>query len=588
MADVESGTTTDKCTVQWQDLSVTIRRRKFEKVILQPISGAAEPGDVLAIMGPSGSGKTTMLDALAGRLLSSKLQGKVMVNGHVPSQRLRETLISYVPQEDSLMGSFTVRESLRFAIRFHYGYRISKQQMEGLLDGVLEAVGLNNAADTLVGDIFRKGLSGGQKRRLSLGVELVKKPAVLVLDEPTSGLDSASAFGVMDGLVRLAAKGHTVITTIHQPSSEIWTLFDKFLLLSLGRTIYFGQAKNAPQYFGKMGHNVPEYSNPTDFFIGLVNTDFPLYSADVEALAKNYAESEEKKRMLEIVAKVAKQDKFSKRTSASAVEDFVTLSVRNLKNNVRNPGIFWVRFVMYVMLSLMIGLMYLNLGDDFSTSSITSRVSMIFYVAAFLVFMSVAVLPFFIMERAGFLRERCNGAYGVPAAVLSQMVCFFPGVFLIALCCTVCIVPLSGMNNFGVYLACLTSALFTAEAAMCFIGSCVPHYIIGIALGAGQFGFFMLCQGFFIVRDEIPGWFIWGHYMAFHTYTFRAFMRNEFHPIEKFNDPRFGTGDAVLAFYSITTDPDDTIIDLVVICSIGFAYCLAYALVLQFWHTGQR
>lgn len=270
--------------LEWKDLSVVVKKGKAQKTILKPITGLAEPGHVLAIMGPSGSGKTTMLDALAGRLLLSKRRGSVTINGFVPTQSQREALVSYVPQEDSMMGAFTVRESLCFAMRFHYGFRLSRDKCQDIINDTLDLVGLRNAADTVVGDVFRKGLSGGQKRRLSLGVELVKKPSVLVLDEPTSGLDSASAFGVMDGLVKLAKKGHCVVSTIHQPSSEIWTLFDKFLLLSEGRTIYFGVAANAPPHFAALGYKVPEYSNPTDYLIGLVNTDFPLYTADVVAL----------------------------------------------------------------------------------------------------------------------------------------------------------------------------------------------------------------------------------------------------------------------------------------------------------------
>merc|ERR1711998_31618 len=132
-----------------------------------------------------------------------------------------------------------------------------------------------------------------------------------------------------------------------------------------------------------------------------------------------------------------------------------------------------------------------------------------------------------------------------------------PGIFVIALASTALVVPLAKLNGFGTYLAALTAALFTAEGFMCLIGALVPHYIVGIALGAGAFGWFMLCEGFFIVKDDIPSWFIWGHYMAFHTYTFRTFMANEFEPIASF-DPlpngqpaQFGSGRDVLEFYSM-------------------------------------
>merc|ERR1711871_858950 len=117
---------------------------------------------------------------------------------------------------------------------------------------------------------------------------------------------------------------------------------------------------------------------------------------------------------------------------------FMALCHRNAINNIKNPGIFWVRFIMYAFLCLMIGLMYLNLGDEYSSASINSRLGVLFYLAAFLIFMSVAVLPFFIMERPVFLRERLNGAYGVIPYMLAQYTCALPGIFLIALASTVC------------------------------------------------------------------------------------------------------------------------------------------------------
>jgi ABC-type multidrug transport system ATPase subunit len=215
-------------SIEWSDISVTVRvggmlKTKTSKQILAPTSGSASPGDLLAVMGPSGSGKTTLLDALADRLASSKVDGKVTFNGCTFSASERHRHISYVAQDDSLLGVFTVTETLLQAARFCYGYSLSSAQLKSVIDEAIETVGLRSAAHTVVGDIFRKGLSGGQKRRLSLAVELVKKPSILIIDEPTSGLDSASAYGVMHNLTLLCKNGHTIVTTIHQPSSEVRT-----------------------------------------------------------------------------------------------------------------------------------------------------------------------------------------------------------------------------------------------------------------------------------------------------------------------------------------------------------------------------
>jgi len=230
-------------SMEWSDLTVTVKiggflKKKVPLQILAPCSGTASPGDLLAIMGPSGSGKTTLLDALANRLTSDKVKGKVTYGGATFSASEQHKHVSYVAQDDSLMGVFTVTETLVQAARFCYGYSISGAKLTEIVDEAIETVGLASAAHTIVGDIFRKGISGGQKRRLSLAVELIKKPSVLIVDEPTSGLDSASAYGVMRNLTALCKAGHTIITTIHQPSSEIYGMFDQFMLLSKVRTVH--------------------------------------------------------------------------------------------------------------------------------------------------------------------------------------------------------------------------------------------------------------------------------------------------------------------------------------------------------------
>mmetsp|Transcript_3510 Transcript_3510/g.7377 ORF Transcript_3510/g.7377 Transcript_3510/m.7377 type:complete len:602 (-) Transcript_3510:491-2296(-) len=581
-----SSTVKHAVSIEWKDLSVTVKRKKESLTILKPTSGVLNTGDVLAIMGPSGSGKTTLLDAIAGRTKPSKVGGKVTFNGTTLTFAQRAQVLSYVPQEDSLLGVFTVGESLRFATRFYHGY--GSVDLDALETDALKLVGLEGSRTTRVGDIFFKGLSGGQKRRLSLAVELVKQPTVLILDEPTSGLDSASAFGVMQRLCALAKAGHAICCTIHQPSTEIWDLFDKFLLLSSGATIYSGKASDAIPYFTKAGHACPQYSNPADFFLALVNSDFP--ERFDRTLEGKFAESKELKSLLATVTEAISDGTpiaVKPISSLKPLSTFATLSHRFTLNNIRNPGIYWVRLVMYVMLCLMIGLMYLNLGDEFDYSSMNSRTSMLFFIAAFLVFMSVAVLPFFMIERPTFLRERTNGAYGVGSFVVANMVCALPGLVLISMLSTVAVVPLAKLNGFGYFFSALLCSLFAAEGFMCLIGAIVPHYIIGIAFGAGLYGMFMLCEGAFKVKNDIPPWFIWVHYLGFHTYSYRIFMWNEFHSIANFtgNSP-FSSGEELLKFYSM--DDADPAQDLGILVAFGIAFHIMFGLVLHFFHTGQR
>jgi len=146
----------------------------------------------------------------------------------------------------------------------------------------------------------------------------------------------------------------------------------------------------------------------------------------------------------------------------------------------------------------------------------------------------------------------------------------------------------SGLNNFGTFFLCLFLSLCGAEAYMAVVAALVPHYIIGIAVGAATYGFFMLCEGFMIIKSDMPDYFIWGHYIGFHTYSFRPFMVNEFEPIKKFDSPQFPTGRGVLQFYEM--DPDDYPIwkDLVVLVGYTILLQIIFSLILQFKHTGKR
>jgi hypothetical protein len=252
-------------------------------------------------------------------------------------------------------------------------------------------------------------------------------------------------------------------------------MFDHFMLLSRGKTLYSGPASGAVGHFSAMGYQCPEYNNPADYFLSLVNDDFDLHPCDLKAVESAHQSSATLQAALDKINAVRASPTPVPKSGANkvmgVVVDFITLSKRNLINNIRNPGIYWVRFAMYTMLALMIGFMFWNLGDARSASSITARVSVLFFVAAFLVFMSVAVLPFFIMERPVFIRERGNGFYGAPAYAASNFVCCIPGVFVIALVSSACVVLPSGLNGFGVYVATLGAALFTAEAVMFLIAS---------------------------------------------------------------------------------------------------------------------
>ena len=339
-----------------------------------------------------------MLDILADRAGSGHLEGEILFDGHA---RSKSFIPSYVQQEDSLLGSFTTRETLMYTAALTLPMSLPPRVRCLLVTNMMKDLGLEICADTRVGDVFTKGLSGGQKRRLSLGLSLITRPVIMLLDEPTSGLDAASSLGIMKLLFRLAKeKNIAVICTIHQPSSEMWRLFDKLCLLSAGREIYFGDASESINYFRSLGHECPTFSNPADYFLSLINTDFEGH-ADVSVLSDKFNEliyPEIRKTVHPQSVSVDVDFKsngpviddehshiFSNINQNPSYWHFLVLLHRNFLNTYRNPGVILIRLIMYFMLGVMIGAMFLDNGNKSTDKAIQGRIACLFFVFAFMV-----------------------------------------------------------------------------------------------------------------------------------------------------------------------------------------------------------
>lgn len=195
------------------------------KTLLHDVSADIARGTLTAIIGGSGSGKTTMLNTMAERITSGRLiiTGSTTFNG---KQGIHSIRSAYVMQQDVLLPTLTVRETLQYSADLRLPPPTTEEERKKVVEEVILELGLKECADTRIGNNIHKGCSGGEKRRTSIGVQLLSNPSVLFLDEPTTGLDATSAFQLVRTLKSLAGKGRTVVTTIHQPRSEIWGLFD--------------------------------------------------------------------------------------------------------------------------------------------------------------------------------------------------------------------------------------------------------------------------------------------------------------------------------------------------------------------------
>ncbi|XP_073140682.1 ABC transporter G family member STR-like [Henckelia pumila] len=241
-----------------------------ETYLLNDISGQAARGEILAIMGPSGAGKSTFLDALAGRIAQGSLEGSVRIDGKQVTASYMKMISSYVMQDDQLFPMLTVFETFMFAAEVRLPPTISTSEKKKRVIELLEQLGLTSAMHTYIGNEGKRGVSGGEKRRVSIGIDIIHKPSLLFLDEPTSGLDSTSAFSVVEKVKDIARGGSIVLMTIHQPSFRIQTLLDHITVLARGRLIYMGTPTDLPTYLSGFQRPVPDGENSLEYLLDVI------------------------------------------------------------------------------------------------------------------------------------------------------------------------------------------------------------------------------------------------------------------------------------------------------------------------------
>lgn len=334
------------------------------KRILDGVSGAAKPGCVLFLMGPSGAGKSSLLDALADRV-KLRVTGGVTVDGEPKDELTFKTVAKYVQQDDVLSAALTTHETLLYYARMYCPW--DEAEARERARAAMGAMGLDDQADTKIGGLLFRGLSGGQKRRVSVGVQLVARPRIIFLDEPTSGLDSAAALHVVRSLNEVAKTlGTTTVLTIHQPGEKVFDLSNGLLLLSGGRTAYFGLTANAVDHFTGLGHKVPPLTSGAEWMLDLVDTSFQEHET-VDEILDAY-DGSEAKQLLDAVLSTGKGDAVDTALKESEARGFqaplwtlltagsssdssilwqtLVLSRLMLVNVVRNPAYMWLRFAM--------------------------------------------------------------------------------------------------------------------------------------------------------------------------------------------------------------------------------------------------
>ncbi|KAJ8001352.1 hypothetical protein DPEC_G00168640 [Dallia pectoralis] len=533
------------------------RRKGPKKHILKDVSGIMKAG-MNAIMGPTGSGKTSLLDVIAGRKDPAGLEsGQVLVDGKMVDSDLRLTS-AYVVQNDILMGTLSVKENLLFSGNLRLDprhYSSSEKQLR--VNSVIKELGLEDCAHTKIGTEFLRGVSGGERKRCSIGMELITSPSLLFLDEPTTGLDSNTANQIITLLHGLSRRGKTIIFSIHQPRFSIFRRFDHLTLMNRGEVVYSGSACDALGYFTDLGYQCEPFNNPPDFFLDVINGEAPApgdistFNIDVEhgdvktenttqnILALRFRHSPQYQQVVTEIDHVIQGLEIGvegqERTAGYVTSFWFQMKImcgRSVKNTLRNPQTSYGQMALNIFFAVLVGLVYYQMPLTFP-EAIQNRIGAFFFLIMNVVFGNLSAVELFINERALFIHENSSGYYRtsvyflskvfadqlpnriVPILVFSAIAYYMMGLKPAFTAFLLFALTLSLVSLSGVSLAFLASASVSSFA--------VVNILIAL-----PFVFMMVFGGFLVNLNSMLSWLSWLKWISIFKYGLEAVTINEF------------------------------------------------------------
>lgn len=515
-----------------QNLSYTIQpptynllKRKTKPVtILNSVSFAANSSKILAIVGPSGAGKSTLLRVISGRVGKSKLDAEcVSLNGRALSTPAQlKKICGYVTQEDNLLPLLTVRETLMFSAKFRLKHS-SQTEREETINRLMLELGLNHIADSYVGDEDKRGISGGERKRVSIGIDVIHDPPILFLDEPTSGLDSSSALQVVELLNSMARRRQQILVlTIHQPSYRILRYISNFLLLSRGRVAHCGGLDSLEETITELGFKIPAQLNVLEFAM---------------EITKQLEEHKDKSNDIPISYKPSAIPNlhFGRKEAADygycpRADEVISLSCRFWKIMYRTKELFLERTVQAIVGGFSLGSVFLNV--KFDQDGVAERLGLFAFSLSFLLSSTVEALPIFLKERRVLMRESSRRMYRLSSYMIANTAVFAPFLLMVALLFGVPVYWLVGLNPsftaFAFFIFIVWMIVMMASSLVLFLSAVSPDFILGNSLICMFLAVFFLFSGYFIPKESIPKYWLFMYYVSIYRYPLDSLLINEY------------------------------------------------------------
>ncbi|KAL1567128.1 ABC transporter G family member 9-like isoform X2 [Salvia divinorum] len=517
------------------------KKTKPEKrVILNGVSGSVYPGEMLAMLGPSGSGKTTLLTALGGRL-GGDLTGTITYNGKPFSNAMKRNT-GFVTQDDVLYPHLTVTETLVYTALLRLPRTFTKADKVEHAEAVIAQLGLTRCRNSIIGGAFLRGVSGGERKRVSIGQEMLINPSLLFLDEPTSGLDSTTALKIVSTLWELANGARTVVMTIHQPSSRLFYMFHKVLLMSEGNPLYFGKGADVLTYFSSVGYSPSVAMNPADYLLDLANGVATADSnEDQVAIKQNLVKAY--KTQLSTVVKLelavegslhtSSDDRMLKRWSNTWSDQFSVLLRRGIKER-KHTSFSTIKIVQVLIVAVLVGIFWWQSSID----NLQDQVGLFFFISNFWglypLFQAIFTIP---NERTMLTKERTSGMYRLSSYFMALTVGDLPMELVLPTIFYAIVYWMAGLKRTaGAFFSGLFVILYNvliSQGVGLAIGAVVMNQQTATTLGSVIVLAFGLAGGFFV--QHVPIFIAWIKYISINQYSLKLLLASQYENDQTYN-----------------------------------------------------